>query len=57
LDEQSTSVGSLKGIRRELTELKGALNNVEKTVNDLYVIERARVAKQMRERGPVALGE
>jgi hypothetical protein len=26
-------------------------------VNDLYVIERARVAKQMRERGPVALGE
>lgn len=57
LDEQSTSVGSLKGIRLELTELKGALNNVEKTVNDLYVIERARVAKQMRERGPVALGE
>jgi hypothetical protein len=57
LDEQSTAVGPLKGMRRELTELKGGLNNVEQTVNDLYVIERARVAKQMRDRGPVELSE
>ena len=57
LDAQGVAVGSLKGIRRELTELKGSLGNVEETVNGLYVIERARVAKQMRDRGPVALAE
>lgn len=57
LEEQAAALGSLRGIRRELTGLNGSLNNVEKTVSDLYVIERARVAKQMQDRGPVALGQ
>lgn len=57
LDEQGAATGSLRGIRRELTEMRSGLAKVEKTVGDLYVIERARVAKQMQDRGPVAFSE
>lgn len=57
LEQQSSVVGSLNGIGRDLTELKGRLKGVEQTVSDLYVIERARVAKQMRDKEQVALSE
>ncbi len=57
LDEQKAAVGSLGGIRRELSELRGSMQSVEKTVADLYIIERARLAKQVRDREPVGLGE
>lgn len=57
LDEQGAAVGSLRGIRRELTELRGNVSSVEDTVGDLYIIERARVAGQIQDRDPVALGE
>mgnify|MGYP001269857025 CR=1 FL=1 len=47
LDAQSDEVSSIRGVRRELSTLRSSMQQVEATVGDLYVIERARVAKQI----------
>jgi septation ring formation regulator EzrA len=47
LDAQSDEVSSIRGVRRELSTLRSSMQQVEATVGDLYIIERARVAKQV----------
>ena len=47
LEAQTAELAALRTMRRELTGLKSTLQQVEGTVGDLYVIERARVAKQV----------
>ena len=47
LDAQSDEVSSIRGVRRELSSLRSSMQQVEATVGDLYIIERARVAKQV----------
>ena len=47
VDAQEAELSALRGVRRELSALRSSMQTVEKTVADLYIIERARVAKQM----------
>jgi septation ring formation regulator EzrA len=47
LDAQAAEVSALRGVRRELSTLRSSMQQVESTVGDLYIIERARVAKQV----------
>jgi hypothetical protein len=47
LDAQSAEVSSIRGVRRELSTMRSSMQQVEATVADLYIIERARVAKQV----------
>ena len=47
VDAQSDEVSSIRGVRRELSSLRSSMQQVEATVGDLYIIERARVAKQV----------
>jgi septation ring formation regulator EzrA len=47
VDAQATEVSALRGVRRELSTLRSSMQQVEATVGDLYIIERARVAKQV----------
>ena len=47
LQEASLLMAPVKGIRRELTSLRENLERIDETVADLYIIERARVAKEV----------
>ena len=47
LDAQAAEVAVLRGVREELSNLRSSMQQVEATVGDLYIIERARVAKQV----------
>ena len=47
VDAQEAELSALRSVRRELSTLRSSMQTVEKTVADLYIIERARVAKQM----------
>ena len=47
VNAQNDEVSSIRGVRRELSTLRSSVQQVEATVGDLYVIERARVAKQI----------
>ena len=47
LESQKTEVSALRGVRRELSTVRASMKEVETTVGDLYVIERARLAKQV----------
>jgi len=47
LEAQKTEVSALRGVRRELSTVRASMQQVETTVGDLYIIERARLAKQV----------
>ena len=47
LEAQKTEVSALRGVRRELSTVRASMKQVETTVADLYIIERARLAKQV----------
>ena len=47
LEAQKTEVAALRGVRRELSTVRASMKQVEATVSDLYIIERARLAKQV----------
>ena len=47
LEAQKTEVSALRGVRRELSTVRASMEQVETTVGDLYIIERARLAKQV----------
>lgn len=47
LQAQQTEVSALRSVRQELSTLRASLVQVETTVGDLYIIERARLASQV----------
>ncbi len=47
LEVQATEVSALRSVRSELSTMRSSMQQVETTVGDLYIIERARVAKQV----------
>ena len=47
LEAQTAEIAALGAVRRELSTIRSTVQEVEETVGDLYIIERARVAKQM----------
>ena len=47
LELQATEVSALRSVRSELSTMRSSMQQVETTVGDLYIIERARVAKQV----------
>ena len=47
LEAQKTEVSALRGVRRELSTVRSSMQQVQDTVGDLYIIERARLAKQV----------
>ena len=47
LEAQKTEVSALRGVRRELSTVRASMQQVQDTVGDLYIIERARLAKQV----------
>ena len=57
VDAQEAELSALRSVRRELSTLRSSMQTVEKTVADLYIIERARVAKQMLGAKAEAIGE
>lgn len=57
VDAQEAELSALRSVRRELSTLRSSMQTVEKTVADLYIIERARVAKQMLGAKAEVIGE
>lgn len=57
VDAQEAELSALRGVRQELSALRSSVQTVEKTVADLYIIERARVAKQMLGAKAEVIGE
>lgn len=57
VDAQEVELSALRSVRRELSTLRSSMQTVEKTVADLYIIERARVAKQMLGAKAEVIGE
>lgn len=57
VDAQEAELSALRGVRQELSALRSSVQTVEKTVADLYIIERARVAKQMLGAKAKVIGE
>ena len=57
VDAQEAELSALRTVRRELSTLRSSMQTVEKTVADLYIIERARVAKQMLGAKAEVIGE
>ena len=47
LQAQKTEVSALRSVRQELSTLRASVEQVETTVGDLYIIERARLTKQV----------
>jgi hypothetical protein len=47
LEAQKAEVSALRGVRRELSTVRASMQQVQDTVGDLYIIERARLAKQV----------
>jgi len=55
LAEQRGMIAPISNLSRELNQVKNDLAEVRKTIDDLYIIERARMARELLDQRDASL--